>query len=75
MDVVEQHLIAAETERIKESGSAQSLVIHPSGGRGVPPTNGEMGAHGMATGAMDAAAAIAKVTDGPTPGDSHFHVD
>ncbi|MGC1677913.1 MAG: wax ester/triacylglycerol synthase family O-acyltransferase [Candidatus Binataceae bacterium] len=69
MDVVERlHLIAAETERIKESGSAQSLESFMRLAEGVPPTIVAIGSR-MATGAMDAAAAIAKVSGWkPTPG-------
>ena len=69
MDVVERlHLIAAETDRIKESGSAQSLESFMRLAEGVPPTIVALGSR-MATGAMDAAAALAKVSGWkPAPG-------
>ncbi|MGH7248385.1 MAG: WS/DGAT domain-containing protein, partial [Pseudomonadota bacterium] len=59
-DVVERlRLIAAETERIKQSGSAQSLESLMRLAEGVPPTLIAMGSR-IATGAIDAAAALAK---------------
>jgi len=69
MDVVERlGLIAAETDRIKESGSAQSLESLMRLAEGVPPTLIAMTSW-MATGAIDAAAALAKVSGWkPTPG-------
>ncbi|MGH7780665.1 MAG: wax ester/triacylglycerol synthase family O-acyltransferase [Candidatus Binataceae bacterium] len=62
MDVVERlRLIAAETERIKQSGSAQSLESLMRLAEGVPPTLIAMGSR-IATGAIDAAAALAKLS-------------
>lgn len=68
MDVVERlKLISIETERIKEAGRAQSLESLMRMAEGVPPSLISFGSR-MATGALDAAAAMVKMTGWkPTP--------
>ncbi|HUY26251.1 MAG TPA: wax ester/triacylglycerol synthase family O-acyltransferase [Candidatus Binataceae bacterium] len=68
-DIVERlKVIAAETERIKAAGSAQALESLMRMAEGVPPALVAMSAR-MATGALDAAAALAQLSGWkPAPG-------